>query len=115
MTAEAGQADRRRQLAHEQIDDQQTSGGGRLDAGDPDLRAFAQAVPFEQPDHRERQQDDEWNVAGLDEAGADRRENFLGRKVRRERGGDCRRGHDQHRIEPQQEADDDDGHANERP
>jgi hypothetical protein len=58
MTAETGQADGRRQLAHQQIDDQQASGSGRADARDPRLRAFAQAVPFEQTDHGQRQQQD---------------------------------------------------------
>ena len=76
------------------------------------LRALAQAVPFQQTDHGERQQDDERDIAGLEEARTDSSEDAIQTgKCAAPAGDDRGGGHDQHRIEAQDEAHDDDGHA----
>ncbi|MDR6177271.1 hypothetical protein QE393_000531 [Pseudomonas sp. SORGH_AS 211] len=102
-------------LADEEIEDQQAADGGVAKARDPVLRMQAQAVAFEQADHRQRQQDDQRQGACLDEAGADGGEQRLGAELGGDSGGHGGQGNHQQRMEPQHEADHDDQHAQQRP
>ncbi|MNT32824.1 hypothetical protein D3C72_1687230 [compost metagenome] len=76
---------------------------------------LAQAVPLEQADHGQRQQDDQRQVARLDEGGADRGEDLHQRHRRGQPGGQRGEYHDQHGIEAQHEADNDDADPDKGP
>jgi hypothetical protein len=115
MTAQAGQADGSGQLTRSQIDDQQAAGGRRLDGADPVLRMLAKAMALQQADHGQWQQDDQRQIARLDEAGPNGGQYLVQRKARRK--GSAYGGHDdhQHGVKAQRKARNDDEHANQRP
>ena len=94
---------------------EQAARGGGLDGADPVLRVLAQAVAFKQTDDGQRQQDDQRQVAGFHEPGADGGKHLVDRETRRQRRADGRDDHDLHGIEAQHEARHDDGHAYQRP
>ncbi|MNT25497.1 hypothetical protein D3C72_1610170 [compost metagenome] len=72
-------------------------------------------MALQQADHRQRQKNDQRQVARLDEAGADGREDRHRAEAGGERRDDGRDDHDQHRIEAQDEPRNDHGHADQRP
>lgn len=115
MPAQAGQPHRRGNLAHEQVYDQQTAGGGAFDLGDPRLRTLFQPVALQQADHRQRQQQDQRQVTGVEKALAELFQNDVQRHQRRQTGDDAGGDHHQHRVETQYKPDHDGGDANQWP
>ena len=65
--------------------------------------------------HGQRQQDDQRQVARLDEARANGGQHLVDGEARRQCRADGRDDHDQHGIEAQHEARNDDGHPDKRP
>jgi hypothetical protein len=84
MTPQAGEPHRRRHFTHEQIDDKQTSGGGAADLRDPRLRALFQTMPLQQPNHRQRQQQNKRQVAGIKKSFSQLFQNGRDRHMRRQ-------------------------------
>jgi ABC-type Zn2+ transport system substrate-binding protein/surface adhesin len=76
---------------------------------------LAQAVALQQADDGQRQKNDQRQVARLDEAAADGREDGHRPEARGGRRRDGRDDHHQHRVEAQDEARNDHGHADQRP
>ena len=115
VAAQAGQANGSSELARRQVHNEQAACRGRLDGADPVLRMLAQAMALEQANHRQGQQDDERQVARLDEACADGSQDLVDGKPRRQGRAHGRDDHDQHGVKPQDKAHDDDGHPDEWP
>ncbi|MNL28400.1 hypothetical protein D3C87_1500410 [compost metagenome] len=115
MPAQAGQPHGGGQLAHGEVDDQQAANRGRGDARDPRLRVLPQAVALKQADHGQRQQDDQRQVACLDEGRADCGEDLHQRHGSGQPRDDGGKRHHQHGIEPQDKADDDDADPEQGP
>ncbi|MNY37137.1 hypothetical protein D3C86_1716740 [compost metagenome] len=72
-------------------------------------------MAFQQADHGQRQQDDQGQVAGLDETRADGGQDSLRSEARGKSRGDGGDDHHQHRIETQDEARDDDADPDQGP
>ena len=76
---------------------------------------LAQAMALQQANHGQRQQDDQRQIARLDEACANHGQHLVERKARRKSRADG--GHDdhQHGVKAQRKAGNDDEHADQRP
>ena len=98
MSAEAGQPQSGGGFAHKQIDDQQTSGGRAMDLRDPRLRPLFQTMALQQPDHRQRQQQNKRQITGIQEALAQFLQNSGYWHMRRHAGDDPGDNHHQHRV-----------------
>src|SRR6185503_9248829 len=114
VARDRGQAERREQLAEAEIDDQQSSGGRPANARDQRARPLLQAVALEQADDWQHDPGDR-DVAIFVEAMPERREHLQDVHPAQQAGGDRRGRHDQQRIEPEREAEDDQEDAEQRP
>jgi hypothetical protein len=115
MAAQAREAERGGHLARQQVHRQQTPRRGRADAGDARLRVFPEAEAFQQADRGQRQQQDQRQVAGLDERRAQRFEHVEHGQVRGPAGHPTGHDHDQHGVGAQQESGGDGRDAEQRP
>ncbi|MNT32829.1 hypothetical protein D3C72_1687300 [compost metagenome] len=98
MPTQAGQPHGGSNFTHEQIDDQQTSSGGAFDLGDPCLCTLFQTVAFQQTDHRQRQQQDQRQVTGIQEALTEFFQDHIQRHQCRQPGDNAGDNHHQHGV-----------------
>ena len=115
MSAQAGEAHRRGHFTHEQIDDKQTTGGGAADLRDPRLRALFQTVPLQQANHRQRQQQNKRQVAGIKKSFSQLFQNGRDRHMRRQTRDDPGHNNHQYRVKTQNKSDHDRSNADQWP
>jgi hypothetical protein len=109
MSAKRGEAERGRDLAHQQIKQKDAERRHHLEARDQVAGAFLEARAFKRADGRQDQPHDA-HIAVLVEGAAERRDDLDDIEAASEPGDDRRRRHHQQRIEPRREPCNDDHH-----
>ena len=107
MAAQRRQSKRRGDLPDDEVEQKYPARGCRPHPRYDLLGALAQSVPFEQADDRHYQVDDR-DTAAVDEGFAQGRDDFHDIHVADQSGRQGGDRHDQKRIEPKDETDDDD-------
>jgi hypothetical protein len=107
-----GQAQRGADLADELVEDQQATGGERVEPRDQPAALLLQTEAFDQPDDRQ-DEDEERDRPVRRETIAEGIENGYHGQVAEESGHDARNGDDDEGVQPQSEADDDEEYADE--
>ena len=109
-SAKRGEAERRSDLADGEIEDEDAARAGALQLADERAGALADAAALQEADHRQHQPSDGDEAIG-DKRFAQHGDNHERREACRKAGHQSRERHHQERIDPQGEAQNDDGDA----